>query len=71
MHKQVHAERASYLKIVLKDGRLAGIFGINVAFDPGIMWELILRRIDLSEVKQAFLDSPQKTARVLMSKTWR
>ena len=24
-----------------------GIFGIGVAFDPGVMWELILRRIDL------------------------
>jgi phenylglyoxylate dehydrogenase epsilon subunit len=71
VQKQFDAERAQYLKIILKDGRLAGIFGINAAFDPGIMWELILRRIDLSEVRQAFLDSPQKTARVLMSKTWR
>ena len=71
VHRQVDAEHAQYLKIVLKDGRLAGIFGINAAFDPGIMWELILRRIDLGAVKQAFLDSPQKTARMLMSKTWR
>lgn len=71
VQKQVDAERAGYLKIVLKDGRLAGIFGINVAFDPGIMWELILRRQDLGALKQAFLASPQKTARVLMSKTWR
>jgi len=67
----VDAARASYLKIVLKDGRLAGIFGINAAFDPGIMWELILRRIDLGALKQAFLASPQQTARALMSKTWR
>ena len=71
VHKQVDAEHASYIKIVLKDGRLAGIFGINAAFDPGIMWELILRRVDLRAVKQAFLASPQNTARVLMSKTWR
>jgi len=69
--KEVDAEHARYLKIVLKDGRLAGIFGINAAFDPGIMWELILRRTDLGAVKQAFLDDPQKTARVLMSQTWR
>ena len=71
VHKQVDAERARYLKIVLRDGRLAGIFGINWAFDPGVMWELILRRIDLGAVKQAFLASPQQTARGLMSKTWR
>jgi len=69
--KEVDAEHARYLKIVLKDERLAGIFGINAAFDPGIMWELILRRTDLGAVKQAFLDDPQKTARVLMSQTWR
>ena len=71
VQKQVDAARASYLKIVLKDARLAGIFGINVAFDPGIMWELILRQVDLGAVKQTFLAAPQQTARMLMSKTWR
>ena len=71
VHKQLDAEADRYLKIVLKDSRLAGIFGINWAFDPGVMWELILRRIDLSEVKQPFLEAPQKIARVLMSRNWR
>ena len=71
VHKQLDAERNRYLKIVLKDDRLAGIFGVNGAFDPGIMWELILRRVDLGAVKQAFLASPQQTARAIMSKTWR
>ena len=60
-----------YLKIVLRDGRLQGIFGINVPFDPGIMLELILRRTDLSAVKSRFLESPREMARVLMSRTWR
>jgi len=69
--KQTDAEQNSYLKIVLKDGRLAGIFGVNAAFDPGIMWELILRAIDLDGDKLAFLRSPQDTARALMSKNWR
>jgi len=69
--KQVDAERNHYLKIVLKDGRLAGIFGVNAAFDPGIMWELILRAIDLGDEKLAFLRSPRDTARALMSKNWR
>ncbi|MBE0614259.1 MAG: FAD-dependent oxidoreductase [Burkholderiales bacterium] len=68
-----HSDEAQnrYLKIVLKDRRLAGIFGVNAAFDPGIMWELILRAIDLGEEKLAFLRSPQDTARALMSKNWR
>jgi phenylglyoxylate dehydrogenase epsilon subunit len=69
--KQVDSEQNRYLKIVLKDNRLAGIFGVNTAFDPGIMWELILRAIDLGEEKLAFLRSPQQTARALMSKNWR
>jgi phenylglyoxylate dehydrogenase epsilon subunit len=69
--KHSDAAHNSYLKIVLKDSRLAGIFGVNAAFDPGIMWELILRAIDLGEEKLAFLRSPQDTARALMSKNWR
>jgi phenylglyoxylate dehydrogenase epsilon subunit len=69
--KQLDAEENRYLKIVLKDNRLAGIFGVNNAFDPGIMWELILRGIDLGDEKLAFLRSPQQTARALMSRNWR
>ena len=71
VQKQVGAEAKRYLKIVLKEDRLAGIFGVNSAFDPGIMWELILRAIDLGEEKLAFLRSPQQTARALMSRNWR
>ena len=63
--------RNRYLKIVLKDGRLTGIFGINVGFDPGVMWELILRRTDLAPLREKFLAEPQGTARHLMSTTWR
>jgi phenylglyoxylate dehydrogenase epsilon subunit len=60
-----------YLKIMMKDNRLTGIFAINTAFDPGVMWQLILRRVDLAPVMNEFLADPQRTARVLMSKTWR
>jgi len=69
--KTVDAEQGRYLKIVLADNRLIGIFGIGAAFDPGVMWELILRRIDLSPMRERFLRSPQEAARVLMSRTWR
>ncbi len=68
---EVDAPNSRYLKIVMKDGRLTGIFGINAAFDPGVMWQLILRRTDLAPVLDKFLADPQRTARVLMSKTWR
>jgi phenylglyoxylate dehydrogenase epsilon subunit len=65
------AERGRHLKIVLRENRLLGIFGIGVAFDPGVMWELILRRIDLTPVRERFLRAPQEAARVVMSQTWR
>lgn len=71
VQKHADAARNSYLKIVLKNDRLAGIFGVNAAFDPGIMWELILRATEFGADKLAFLRSPQDTARALMSKNWR
>ena len=61
----------SYRHIVLKDGRLVGISTINDFVDAGIMWQLILRRTDLSAVKDAFIADPQLTGRQLMSQTWR
>ena len=69
VRKEADAKR--YLKIVMQGNHLTGIFGINVAFDPGVMWEIILRRIDLGSVREAFIAEPQKTARTIMSKTWR
>ncbi|HJW57803.1 MAG TPA: FAD-dependent oxidoreductase [Burkholderiaceae bacterium] len=68
---EIDAPNKRYLKIVMKDDRLTGIFGINAAFDPGVMWQLILRRTDLAPLRDQFLADPQRTARVLMSKTWR
>jgi phenylglyoxylate dehydrogenase epsilon subunit len=35
------------------------------------MWQLILRRTDLSAVKEAFIANPQLTGRQLMSQMWR
>ena len=71
VEQRVDAAARRYLKIVLQDNRLIGIFGINTPFDAGVMWELIQRRIDLAPVKKEFLARPRETARVLMSRTWR
>ena len=60
-----------YRRIVLKDGRLVGIATINDFVDAGIMWQLILRRTDLSSVKAEFIANPQLTGRQLMSQNWR
>jgi phenylglyoxylate dehydrogenase epsilon subunit len=63
--------RGQYLKIILRDQRLQGIFGVNELFDAGVMWELILRRIDLGPVRESFIERPNVTARALMSRIWR
>lgn len=60
-----------YLKILLKDNQLQGISSINEEMDAGIMWQLILRKVDLTPVKDAFIARPLETGRALMSSTWR
>ena len=64
-------DEAVYRRIVLKDGQLVGIATINDFVDAGIMWQLILRRTDLSSVKAAFIANPRLTGRQLMSQIWR
>ncbi|MEW5888385.1 MAG: NADH-dependent phenylglyoxylate dehydrogenase subunit epsilon [Pseudomonadota bacterium] len=71
VYAETDPDGCRHLKVVLKDDRLLGIFGINAAFDPGVMWELVLRRVDLGPVKTDFLVRPQETARALMSRLWR
>jgi phenylglyoxylate dehydrogenase epsilon subunit len=67
----VDEDRATYRRIVLKEGRLVGIATVNGFVDPGIMWQLILRRVDLAPLKPAFLARPRETGRLLMSRIWR
>ncbi|HSD73775.1 MAG TPA: FAD-dependent oxidoreductase [Steroidobacteraceae bacterium] len=69
--RRLEGAHERYLKIILDGNRLHGIFGVNEMFDAGVMWELILRRIDLGAVRERFLARPNETARAVMSKTWR
>ena len=69
--RRLEGAHERYLKIILDGDRLHGIFGVNEMFDAGVMWELILRRIDLGPVRERFLARPNETARALMSRTWR
>jgi len=60
-----------YLKAIFLEGRLLGIYGVNEFFDGGVMCQLILRRVDLSVVKERFVVNPLAVGRELMSKLWR
>jgi phenylglyoxylate dehydrogenase epsilon subunit len=61
----------TYCRIVLDDGKLVGIATINDFVDAGIMWQLILRDVDLTTVKDKFIADPMRTGRQLMSQLWR
>ncbi len=65
------AKQKQFQQIVLKDERLYGISAVNTPMDPGIMWQLILRGVDLGPVMKDFLARPLETGRTLMSRTWR
>lgn len=67
----VDEAKQSYRKILLKDNQLYGISTINEEMDGGVMLELILRKVDLQSVKEAFIKQPLETGRALMSSMWR
>ncbi len=71
IHKVALPGKTQYQKLVLQEDRLIGASGINSDLDPGILLQLIRRRIDLQDVKQAFADDPLGAGRVLMTKMWR
>ena len=60
-----------YQKLVFQKNRLVGVSAINMELDPGILRELIQRKIDLSDVKGQFTADPLNTGRLLMTKLWR
>ena len=60
-----------YLKLFFREHRLMGLCSININLDPGIMCELIRRRVDLQGVKGNLLGHLQDTGRVLMNRIWR
>ena len=60
-----------YLRLVLKDGCLQGVFGVNEFFDGGVMRQLILRRVDVSAALDRLLADPLTAGREFMSRLWR
>jgi phenylglyoxylate dehydrogenase epsilon subunit len=64
-------ESLQYQKLIFREGQLVGASGINTNMDPGIMLQLIGRKVDLEEVKAQVIASPMDTGRILMSRLWR
>ncbi|MEJ2716071.1 MAG: NAD(P)/FAD-dependent oxidoreductase [Deltaproteobacteria bacterium] len=64
-------DEARYWKLVFRDGLLEGAAGINSGLDPGIMWQLVVRRQKLGDLREQFLEDPIQAGRVAMSRWWR
>jgi len=60
-----------YQKLVFEGDRLVGVSGINTDLDPGIMWQLIRRKVELGKMKRRLAALPLETGRILMSSMWR
>jgi len=60
-----------YQKLVFQKDNILGAASINTDMDPGVMLQIIRRRLDLGKVKEKFASAPVETGRVLMSKLWR
>ncbi|CAA7618118.1 NADH-dependent phenylglyoxylate dehydrogenase subunit epsilon [Candidatus Terasakiella magnetica] len=65
------SEEGGYRRLVLSDNRLVGYASVDQPFDVGVMGELIRRKVDLTECKDAFMARPVETGRRLMSEQWR
>lgn len=58
-------------KLIFHSDRLIRAMGVNSDLDPGVILELIVRRIDLREVKEELVLTPKKVSRYLMTRIWR
>lgn len=64
-------EEYKYRKLLFRDDYLVGTQGIDSELDPGVMHQLIRRKVYLGEVKAKFCASPGEVSRVLMTQSWR
>jgi hypothetical protein len=60
-----------YQKFVFQGDRLVGVSAINMMLDPGVMCQLVRRRVELKEFKGRLASEPLETGRILMSRIWR
>jgi len=56
----------SFCKLLFRNSILTGVSAMNVRLDPGILKELVLRKTDLSEKKEKFIEAPLEIGRQVM-----
>lgn len=66
-----HPSKKKYLRFVFEEDRLVGVMAINTVLDPGILLQMIRRRISLNGEKKEFLRRPLEVGRKWMCLSWR
>jgi hypothetical protein len=63
--------KKKYLKLVFDRDILTGVMAVDFPLDPGVLLQLIRRRIPLDGGKKEFQKRPLEMGRKLMCKNWR
>jgi phenylglyoxylate dehydrogenase epsilon subunit len=71
VHETHSPSKRRYLKFVFDGNILAGVMGIDSDLDPGILLQMIRRKIPLDGNKKEFLEKPLEMGRKLMCQQWR
>ena len=71
MDKVFSPTSMQYQKMVFQDNHLLGVASINTDIDPGVMLQIIRKKLDLTGVKEQLASDPMGTGRLLMTKIWR
>jgi phenylglyoxylate dehydrogenase epsilon subunit len=71
VHQTHLPSKKKYLRFVFDGDTLAGVMAINTVLDPGILLQMIRRRISFNGNKKEFLKRPLEMGRKLMCLNWR
>lgn len=71
IHVKFDTDRCFYQKLVFKGDYLVGAIGINTSLDPGVIMNIIRRKINLKGKVNDFIDDPQNVSRRIMWDSWR
>ena len=71
VHQTHLPSKKKYLRFVFDGDMLTGVMAINTVLDPGILLQMIRRRISFNGNKKEFLKRPLEMGRKLMCLNWR
>jgi phenylglyoxylate dehydrogenase epsilon subunit len=71
VHQTHLPSKKKYLRFVFDGDTLTGVMAINTVLDPGILLQMIRRRISIHGDKKEFLKNPLEMSRKLMCLNWR